>query len=145
VVSRLHTRNTWDPFEPWMVFFQLRYPHLQGLRLNLDSLTYPEEVEKLPKGYQPLRPGLFFLTTPDLYYVCDCTDENKGLSEAGGTLKDVYLRMKELRYLRVGDNRWPVERVITTVSQTRYFPQYHRKSVESIIEPDEELIIELDV
>jgi hypothetical protein len=120
-------REHMDPLEPWMVFFQLRYPHLQDLRLILDSLTYPEEVENLPEGYQPLRPELFLLATPERYYVYDCTAENDGLFEAGPTLKDVYRGMKEWRFLRVEENRWPVEKVITTVSQQGYFPEYYRE------------------
>jgi len=98
------------PLEPWIVFFQLRYPHLKGLKLILDSLTYPEEIDKLPEGYQPPRPELFLLATPESYYVYDCTDRNEGLYQAGRTLKDVFLGMKEWRHLRASHKRWRVEK-----------------------------------
>lgn len=115
------------PLEPWIVFFQLRYPHLKGLKLILDSLTYPEEVEKLPEGYQLQSPELFLLATPESYYVYDCTDKNEGLYQAGRTLKDVFLGMRQWRYLRASHDKWPVEKEITALSQTWYFPEYYRK------------------
>jgi len=98
------------PLEPWRVFLQLRYPHLNGLKLILDSLTYLEEIEKLPDGYQPQRLDRVLLATPQLYYVYDCSDKSECLYRAGGTLNDVFLVMRERHYPKAFHNGWPVEK-----------------------------------
>jgi hypothetical protein len=114
----------------WASFFKTSYPHLKELRLILDTMTYAEELKALPPGIRPERASFFLLSTPELYYVYDCSQSpagaGYGLNRAGETLEEVYLGMKEYKYLDSDDDYWECEEEIVTLSIEEYFPLYPR-------------------
>ena len=44
----------------WASFFKISYPHLEGLVVILDTITYPEEFESIPNGWTPEQADFFF-------------------------------------------------------------------------------------
>lgn len=130
-------RSGWSATYPermndhWATFFKISYPHIKGLALILDNITYPEEFKDLPDGRTPSRAGFFLLATPELYYVFDCQETlagpGRGLNCAGQTLKEVYLGIKEYRYMDVEDP-WEIEEAKFYASHFNYFPKYHRNT-----------------
>jgi hypothetical protein len=95
--------------DDWVKFFQMEYPHLEGLVPILDSLTYAEELIHLPYGLKPTRPTFFLLATPEYYYVYDFSDGSEFMCRAGFTLEDVYTGMNDYLYAGFQDNAWPDE------------------------------------
>ena len=113
--------------DDWVKFFQNSYPHLKGLIPILDSLTYAEELGKLPDGLEPPRPDFFLLATAESYYVYDFTDGGCGLFRAGNTLEEVYIGMKEYKYLGWDDEPWEIEQSVGGLCDEDYLPNYYRK------------------
>ena len=113
--------------DPWVKFFQTRYPQLKGLTPILDSMTYVEELVDFPDGYHFKGPQFFLLATTDSYFVYDATDGEDGLRTAGETLEDVYNGMKDCRWADSSEDPWGFVEEEEYLSPTEYFPHYYRK------------------
>ena len=113
--------------DPWVKFFQIRYPQLKGLTPILDSMTYVEELAEFPDGYHIEAPQFFLLATADSYFVYDATDGEDALRTAGETLEDVYNGMKDCRWADSSDDPWGFVEEEEYLSPTQYFPTYYRK------------------
>ena len=114
----------------WANFFKISYAHLKGLVLILDPMTYEEELKDLPDGIHPNRAETFLLATPESYYVYDCSETpagcDFGLSRAGNTLEEVYIGMKEWKFVGLNDDDWDVEDEVVCLDDKEYFPSYDR-------------------
>jgi hypothetical protein len=95
--------------DDWVKFFQMEYPHLEGLVPILDSLTYVEELIHLPHGLRPTRPTFFLFATSECYYVYNFSDGSEFMCRAGLTLEGVYTGMNDYLYAGFQDNAWPYE------------------------------------
>jgi hypothetical protein len=113
--------------DKWTDFFRNNYPQLKGLALVWDSLTYEEELVDLPDGLRPIRPTFFLLATPELYYFYDFSDEGYGMTRAGKTLEEVYIGMKEYKYMDWKDDGWDFEDAIGGLLDSKYLPIFYRK------------------
>lgn len=120
---------SWSPTTPehhrdsWVQYIEHQYPHTSPLTPILDSLTWPEEANLLPETLFPGTPSNFFLANATSYYLYDYeTDE---LVNVGNTLKDVYMKMKEGRFLNHSIDRWVSEPENGEEHHAqRYFPDY---------------------
>ena len=113
--------------DPWVKFFQTRYPQLKGLVPILDSMTYLEELVDFPDGYNFRMPQFFLLATSDSYFVYDATDGEDGLRTAGQTLEDVYNGLKDWRWADSSEEPWGFVEEEEWLDPGRYFPYYYRK------------------
>ena len=93
----------------------------------MDLLTYAEELVKLPDGLEPPWPEFFLLATAETYYVYDFTDVGCGLFQGGNTLQEVYIGMKEYKYLGWDGEPWEIEESIGGLDDHDYLPNYYRK------------------
>ena len=75
--------------DPWVKFFDIRYPQLKRLVPILDSMTYLEELIDFPDAYAFKPPQFFLLATTDFYFFFDTTDGEDGLRITGETLEEV--------------------------------------------------------
>jgi hypothetical protein len=112
--------------DPWVQYFHEMYPQLEGLVPILDSMTYLEELRDLPDGHNPNGPSFFLLATANSYFVFDFSDGEEALFEAGESLKDVYLGMRDWRWAEVSDNPWEIVDYEEWINTTDYFPVYRR-------------------
>jgi hypothetical protein len=113
--------------DDWVKFFQMEYPHLEGLVPILDSLTYMEELIHLPYGLRPTRPTFFLLATSECYYVYDFSDGAESMCRVGFTLEDVYTGMNDYLYAGFQDNAWPEEDGECWGDAKDYLPVFYRK------------------
>jgi hypothetical protein len=94
--------------DSWVETFRLRYPSLNLVPI-LDSMTYAEEKEHLPDGWTSIILKFFLFANSESYFIYDNTDMGEVLFRAGGTLKEVYMGMKDWRWAEISDNMWEIE------------------------------------
>ena len=112
--------------DPWVKYLQALFRHLQGLVPILDSLVWPEELKHYPPGRSPPAPSLFLLATPQSYYVFQL--DGLGLCRAGESLEEVYIGLKEGKYIGNDEDDWPGEEWCHVDEDERYyFPIYEHK------------------
>jgi hypothetical protein len=109
--------------DSWVEFFHVRHPSLNLVPI-LDSMTYAEEVERLPDGLNPVRPQFFLLANSDSYFIYDNTDTVEALFRAGNTLEEVYMGMRDWRWAEVSDNMWEVV-IGYNIPSSEYIPIYN--------------------
>ena len=115
--------------DPWVDFFHVQYPQLQGLVPILDSITYPEELEEFPEDNYFREPRFILLATSDQYYIYDAHEmSQQQLFFAGDTLRDVYIGLKEWRWAESSEDMWEI---VKDEGEYRdpcdYFLTYERK------------------
>ena len=110
--------------DPWVKYFHEKYPQLEGLVSILDSMTYLEELRDLPDGHHPKGPHFFLLATANSYFVFDISDGVEELFEAGESLKDVYLGMRDWRWAEPSNNPWEMVDCEEWINTADYFPVY---------------------
>ena len=113
--------------DPWVKFFQTRYPQLKGLVPILDSMTYVEELVDFPEEYDFDMPRFFLLATSDSFFVYDAMEGEDALRTAGESLEDVYNGLKDWRWADSSENPWGFVIAEEWLSPTDYFPHYCRK------------------
>ena len=113
----------------WVKFFHIRYPQLEGLMPILDLMTYLEELIHFPDDHRFREPWFFLLATSDCYYIWDASDRGQdGLFLAGDTLEDVYVRLKDWRWVELSEDMWDiVEDGGGYLDPVIYFVTYIRK------------------
>ena len=92
--------------DPWVKFFQTRYPQLKGLVPILDSMTNVEELVDFPEEYTFKVPRFFLLATSDSFFVYDATEGEDALRTAGDNLEDVYNGLKDCRWADSSEDPW---------------------------------------
>jgi hypothetical protein len=113
--------------DPWVQFFNIRYPQLKRLVPILDSMTYLEELIDFPDGYAFKEPRFFLLATADSYFFFDATDGEDGLRIAGETLEEVYTGLRECRWADSSEDPWDFVEEEEYIPPTESFPTYYRK------------------
>ena len=113
--------------DPWVKFFQTRYPQLKGLVPILDSMTYVEELVDFPEEYTFKMPRFFLLATSDSFFVYDAMEGEDALRTAGDNLEDVYNGLKDCRWADSSEDPWGFVEEEEWLSPTDYFPHYCRK------------------
>jgi hypothetical protein len=113
--------------DPWVKFFQTRYPQLKGLVPILDSMTYVEELVDFPERHDPKVPEFFLLATSDSYFVYNAIDGEDGLRTAGETLENVYDGLRDWRWADSSEDPWAFVEEEEWLDPTQYFPHYYRK------------------
>ena len=113
--------------DPWVKFFQTRYPQLKGLVPILDSMTYVEELVDFPEEYDFDMPQFFLLATSDSFFVYDAMEGEDALRTAGDSLEDVYNGLKDCRWADSSEEPWGFVEEEELLSPTNYFPHYYRK------------------
>jgi hypothetical protein len=109
--------------DAWVSYLQSEYRHLKGLVPILDTLVWPEELKHYPIGQSPPDPTLFLLANFDSYYVFHLEDAS--LYNAGKTLADLYVGLKEYRYHGNKKDDWKTEPLSIDGDPGDYFPVYH--------------------
>jgi hypothetical protein len=107
--------------DSWVRYIQSEFSHLEGLVPILDTLVWPEELAKLPKGLGRSQCSLFLLATADSYFVYHF--EDGALLRAGITLEEVYNGLKECRFHGHKEGDWEPEPMSLRSDWYRYFPR----------------------
>jgi hypothetical protein len=109
--------------DPWVQYLQALFGHLRSLVPILDSLVWPEELTHFPIGYSPIEPSFFLLATPQSYYIFDF--EGLGLYCAGQSLEEVYLGLRDCRFVGDKEGDWSPEKWCSLNLDARdFFPVY---------------------
>jgi hypothetical protein len=97
---------------------------IEGLYPILDSLTWPEDIEKYPPGTYPVDLSFFLFATPVKYYIYCYEDDD--FHVAGDSMLEVYERMKVARFHGDKEGDWPVLEKHPAIEQLTddYFPEY---------------------
>jgi hypothetical protein len=93
--------------DPWVQFIQALFPHVEGLMPVLDSLVWPEEVARMPPGSCPRQASLFLLANAHSFYVFQL--DGLGMWCAGQSLEEVYIGLKESRFIGDEGDDWTPE------------------------------------
>ena len=114
--------------DPCFKYIQWRFRHLGHLHPLLDNAWWSEDVQILPMGVEASLPSHILLATAESYYVY--IPEMDTLYNAGNTLKDVFLGLKEGRDKGTPeDGSWEYEELPDIEhNHCRYFPQWYFQS-----------------
>jgi hypothetical protein len=115
--------------DPWVKYVTTNHTVGRALVPILDSMTYVEELPFFPQGLVFTEPSLFLFFGEGSFYVLWCWDEGPALFNAGKSLKEVYVGLRNLWFAEsCDDGEWKYERNSYEMDEDECFPRYYLKS-----------------
>lgn len=109
--------------DDWVLFLKGLYRHIPNLEPVLDSLVWPEELTRFPSGCTPREPSFFLLADSESFYLFIL--EGRGLYNAGKSLEQVYIGLRDYKYNSTREGGWtPEDWSELDLDERDFFPVY---------------------